>query len=131
MDRKKLFAGMTALIVFIFVVNFLALKFYWYSSFWWSDIPMHFLGVAWVAMAVIWLFDIRTLNLKVIFKILAMVLVIGVLWEGYDLINDSIAKTPFNTRDTLSDICLDLLGGLTVALYLFKRINRLSAKEYI
>src|SRR3989344_6115892 len=54
MDRKKFFKRIVYLIFFIFIVHFFANKFYWYSSIWYFDIIMHFLGGLWVGLFFIW-----------------------------------------------------------------------------
>lgn len=123
MDRKKLFKHTTYLIFFIFIVNFLANKFYWYSAIWWSDMPMHFLGGLWLGLILIWLFNFQDLSLRLISKIILGVFLIGVGWEFFEFVfNNYIAKNQFNTLDTISDIFFDLAGGSFAILYFLKRI---------
>jgi len=123
MDRRKLFKHTTYLIFFIFIVNFLANKFYWYSAIWWSDMPMHFLGGLWLGLILIWLFNFQDLSLRLISKIILGVFLIGVGWEFFEFVfNNYIAKNQFNTLDTISDIFFDLAGGSFAILYFLKRI---------
>ena len=125
MDSKKLTKRLIYLILFILVVNFLSNKFYWYYSVWYLDMIMHFLGGFWVGLLAIYLFPPKdyAFDVKTILKILLFVLLIGVGWEIFEiLVNDVLARNPFNTLDTLSDIFFDLSGGAFAILYFLKRI---------
>ena len=123
MQKKDLSMRVGSLVIFIFFVNYLAMKFYWYSSIWWFDMPMHFLGGLWLGLVFIWLFWGQEFDARLILKILAGVLVIGVLWEIFEVIvNNLTIKDTFNTLDTLSDIFFDLAGGTFAVLYFLKRI---------
>lgn len=89
---------------------------------------MHFLGGFWVGLTFIYLFQPKDNSINLIFKILLLVLFIGIGWELFEiLVNDVIAKNPFNSLDTISDIFFDLLGGFFAVLYFLKRI--MFAKE--
>lgn len=122
MDRVKLLKPLIYLIFFILVMNFLANKFYWYSSIWYLDIIMHFLGGLWLGLAFIYLFSPQDHSFNSVFKILLFVLLIGVGWEVFEIaVNDVITKNPFNYLDTLSDIFFDLSGGLCAILYVWSR----------
>ncbi len=123
MDRKKLIKRLVQLILFIFIVNFLANKFYWYSSIWYFDMPMHTLGGFWIGLASIYFLPPKNNSLNSVIKILLLVLVIGIGWEIYEIgVNDIIAQNPFNYLDTISDIFFDLAGGTFSILYFFKKI---------
>jgi hypothetical protein len=54
--ETKLLKKIALLVVFIFVANLLASKFYWYFSIWWFDMPMHFVGGVFISLAVLWLY---------------------------------------------------------------------------
>lgn len=123
MDRKKLSTYLAFLILFIFAINYVAMKFYWYSAIWYFDMPMHFLGGFWLGLALIWFFSVREFSPKSILKIILGALLIGILWELFEiLIDKSIAQNPFNILDTISDMCFDLAGGGLSIIYFFKRI---------
>ena len=123
MDRKNLIKYLICLIFFILIINFFANKFYWYFSIWYFDMFMHFLGGFWVALACLYLFQPKDNPINSILKILLPVLCVGIGWEVYEiLVNDVIARNPFNSLDTFSDIFFDLAGGATATLYFFKRI---------
>ena len=123
MDSKKLLKILAVLILLIFIVNFLASKFYWYSSIWYFDMIMHTLGGIWLGLAFLYIFPPENDSLKIVFKILALVFLVGVAWELYEILFYNIfAGNPFNTLDTISDVFFDLSGGSIAILYFFKRI---------
>ena len=123
MNKKKILVRITSLILFICILNFIALKFYWYFSIWYFDMPMHFLGGFWLGLAFIWLFQPKDLSFPTIAKIVLSTLLIGLGWEVFEiLVNRATLQDPFNTLDTLSDICFDLAGAFSSILYFAKRI---------
>ncbi|MEK7140847.1 MAG: hypothetical protein AAB815_03620 [Patescibacteria group bacterium] len=122
MDRKKLLLRLAYLILFIFIINSLAMKFYWYFTIWYFDMPMHFLGGFWLGLLLIWFFRIDKVSPRLIFKISLGVLLIGVSWEVFEFwANNFIGQIPFSIPDTLSDIFFDLAGGLSAVFFYLKR----------
>ncbi len=134
MDRKKLFKTLAYIVSFIFIINLLAGKLYWYSSIWWFDMPMHFLGGFWIGLMALWLASSKlelSLGSKslipVALKVLLFVLFIGIGWEIFEiLVNEVITDNPFDYLDTSSDIFFDLAGGTVAIFYFFKIIMRLD-----
>ncbi len=127
-NKEKLLKRMLFMVFFVFGLNSLAMKFYWYSMIWWFDMPMHFLGGFFVGLAWMFVFLPKDFTYqggwgKSIFKIILGVLLIGVLWEIFEILVDkTISQNPFNTLDTISDICFDVAGGFTAIFYFLKRI---------
>ena len=125
MERKKLVKRLVYLIFFILVVSFLANKFYWYSSIWYFDMFVHFLGGLWIGLLGFYILLIKKNSSHEIFKILLFVLCIGIGWEVFEvLVNDVITRNPFDYLDTTSDIFFDILGGFCVILYIWKKLPR-------
>jgi len=123
MDRKKLFKRLSLLVVSIFLANFLAMQFHWYSSMWYFDILMHFLGGLWVGLFVFWLLKIKDISFSSVSKILFGVLIIGALWEIFEIVvNNLIAKNTFNVTDTVTDLIMDMIGGVVSIFYFSKDI---------
>ena len=90
--------------------------------------PMHFLGGIWLGLASIYLFSFKDDSLKSIFRILFIVLFIGVGWEVFEiLVSIFITHNPLIFLDTFSDIFFDFAGGAFAILYFFKKI--MSIKE--
>ena len=115
MPRKKLPITVLALVFFILIVNYAAMKFHWYYSVPWFDMLMHFLGGLWLGLAFIWLYSAGTSYLKII----AGVLLVGVFWEIFELvIHQYFLRESFDLPDTLSDLFFDMLGGGVAVFYL-------------
>ncbi len=110
MNRHRLLAILIFLMFFMFITDYLARIFYWYYSVSWFDMPMHFLGGVWVGFFFIYVLSIKTPS--VFWKIILYVLLIGLVWEFFQLIvKNGIGRTPFDLLDTLSDLFFDILGG--------------------
>lgn len=117
MRNKKLLNVSAALIIFIFLINLLAMKFFWYYTFPWFDMPMHFLGGLWVALATFYLFNPKSPWLLAFLS----VLVIGILWEVFEFSLDAfITLRVWDSVDTLGDLFFDLLGASVGAVYYAK-----------
>jgi TRAP-type C4-dicarboxylate transport system permease small subunit len=130
MDRKNILRKLAYLIFSIFALNFLAGKFYLYTSIWFFDMPMHFLGGFWLGLSFIYLFWSKTVSVKLFIEIILGVLLLGVLWELFEVIfTNYIGQTPFNTLDTISDLCFDLAGGLSAILYIFRYERIMSSSD--
>ncbi len=128
MGRQKLIKPLIYLISFIFITNFLANKFYWYSAVSYFDMIMHFLGGFWVALLCVYLYPFKEKSPNVVLEVLAFVLLVGVGWEIYEmLVNSVAAQNPFDYLDTGSDLFFDLFGGSMAIFYFYKRI--MFAKE--
>lgn len=123
MQSKKLLIRSVVFIFLIFLLNYLAMKFYWYSSIWYFDMLMHFLGGIWLALLYIYLFPPEKYNSKTIWKMLLVILLIGLGWEIFEvIINETITRISFNILDTVSDLFFDLSGGCFVIMYFMKKI---------
>lgn len=119
MRDKKLLNILAGLISFIFLANLLAMKFFWYFSLPWFDMPMHFLGGLWVALAAIYAFRPK----RPWWPAFLAVLVVGVLWEVFEFSLDTfITLKVWDRADTLSDLFFDFLGASVGAVY-YARIS--------
>ena len=127
-------------LVVILLFHFIATFNYWYWTYLWLDIPMHFLGGFWTAMAFVYLifnyqFPIPSEFLKQNFLsfliiTLSFVALIGVLWEFYEFLSDVFLSSKEYAQifqqgaaDTIGDLFFDLLGGtfFSLAFKLFSR----------
>lgn len=126
MSTKDLFRQQAYLVIFIFLANFLANRFHLYYSIWWFDVFMHFTGGVWLGLVFVWFLNKRgqplDLNFSLIIKASAWILLVGVGWEVFEyyFIN-YVAQNGFDRFDTISDLLLDLSGGLCAILYLWKK----------
>jgi hypothetical protein len=124
MERKELFKRIAITIFLIFILNFIAGKFYWYYTIWYFDIFMHIFGGFFIALLLFWFLHIKEISLKTILKIIFGVFIIGVSWEIFEIVfNNIIAGDPFNILDTVSDIFCDLAGSCFAITYFYKKIN--------
>jgi hypothetical protein len=118
--RKSLFRRVAVLMFVIVVLNTTATLFYWYSTIWWFDIPMHFLGGFFVSLLAAWVFStyiplsLQPKTVKEwILLILIAVFIVGVLWEAYELVVDSFTRAgEYGYLDGTSDMFNDLAGGM-------------------
>lgn len=127
-DRKKLFFRIAFLIFFVFLINALAIKFYWYYSIRWFDMPMHFLGGFWVGLALLWFFNVKYIDKNYIYKVILGVLFVGLCWEVFEFFVNNLyfARYPFDIVDTIQDIFFDLFGGFLSLIYFKNRIMRIE-----
>ncbi len=138
MRDKKLFKKLVNLIILIFILNFCAGKFYWYSAIWWSDMPMHFLGGIWLGLVFLWFFSDKQdmldpnssngfhLQFEFLVPILFGVLLVGVCWEVFEYyFVNYIAQNTFNVVDTASDLFFDLAGGLLAVVYYTRNLKNI------
>ena len=112
------------------VLTVLAQIFYLYWTVWWSDTLLHFLSGVCVSIGGIsaWfiVFDKKEINLSNILIIgVVWVIFIGVIWEIFEL---SFSLTFFSDgavylRDTVSDLIVDISGGLVGAIYANKLLT--------
>jgi len=118
-----------ALVLLIFALN-TAAQFYWlYSRFSWLDAVLHLLAGVWLACAFLrWAerraeFESLAKNrLFLIIMVVAVVALVGVFWEIYELGTDivfgnqnSIWKQANGLPDTLNDLFFDLFGSALAA----------------
>ena len=112
-----------------------ALKYYWYWTYWWFDIPLHFLGGIVIGLLFLTLHRSSVLMYKkdkinFFIMIMLFVLMIGFAWEVFEVFIDLARVTePDFISDTTFDIFLDFAGGLTaymIFITLSKHINIIS-----
>lgn len=122
MDYKKLLKYSAVLIFFIFLMNYLALRFHWYFSIWYFDMLMHFLGGIWLGFISIYLFNFDPNSKKSFFNIIAAVFIVGMGWEIFEIVvNAYTTENTFNILDTLSDLLFDTAGGVFALFYFLKK----------
>lgn len=100
-----------------------------YFHLWWFDVVMHGLGGIVLGATAIWIHkyhmsDATREMIRLPVFALALVIIVGVLWEYFEYI---IGFSKFQTAnsyftDTMMDMAMDVAGGLA-ALLLFKKIR--------
>ena len=111
----------------ILILYILALALGWFETIEWFDILMHFLGGGWVAYVFFLLFrsffaenyHIREWG-KLLIIALSFVSFIGVLWEFFEFGVTEVFGVYLqgSLPDTMGDLCVDLIGGLVVSLFI-------------
>ena len=123
LNRKKLSKRIALISIAIFLLDFIAARFYWYVSIWWFDMFMHFLGGFWIGLLIFWIFYTKFSFTRNILKVFLLIFIIGFAWEFFEVVfNNYIAGNTFNLLDTLSDLLFDLAGGGFSIIYFLKRI---------
>lgn len=131
--RKRIFKRAALATFGTFVLNTLGVWLSIYSIVWWYDMPMHFFGGLFTGLLIIAFLlrypkfqNLSFIQASVI--ILALVLFIGLLWEGYELAIAVMVGNRHIILDSLSDIFFDLAGAVQ-ALFIYFRHLRLVAPK--
>jgi hypothetical protein len=116
-------------LIFIIAVHALALVNYWYWTYQWFDVPMHFFGGIWVAMVFFWLRQKTRADYDkfwTLINCLGFVVLIGVLLEFAEFLYDVFISSrgyfgflQLGAADTVGDLFFDLLGGLFFSIIYF------------
>lgn len=139
MNRTKAKRNLSLSVFSFFAVHSVASLNDFYRSLAWVDIPAHFLGGIMTAAVFYWFFyrhphyfDTSRSFWVTLTLVLGWSALTGVLWEftefSYDL---AIATYGFNLKtlqfgllDTLGDLFFDLLGSLSLAVFVRLRYHR-------
>ncbi len=111
-----------AILVIIFILSTLlvmlhnaALEGSWYWKFPWFDLVMHFLGGLVFGCISVWIllrfFSEKHAFTYLVWWLCGIVFVVGISWEVFEYLAD-VAFAEHYLLDTVSDMIMDLLGGL-------------------
>lgn len=126
MTKKKLFISLSFLLYVVAALQMLALYFFWYWSYWWYDIMMHFLAGLWVGGMVLWVYFFsgktkvpRSIQKSYLYMMaLGVTFLVGLSWELFEFSLDTLIVFQQNDlADTMSDLGMDTLGALTASFY--------------
>lgn len=128
MLKNKLLLISFLTILFIAVFHYLSIKYSWYWTFRWLDIPVHILGGFWVSLTTIWVClkakhieSIYDYKKKVLFLMLVSVLSIAIFWEVFELVFGVTSLEKYGYwQDSLSDISNGFVGGIISFIYFTK-----------
>lgn len=129
MLKSPLFNTIFGFLFVIAVLHFIANKFYFYWTIWWYDMMMHTISGFAVGMASIMLwqyfFDKDISIKKTIVISLLFTLTVGISWELFELVSGAMMLSDGFAyyTDTISDILLDISGGILGSLYAHKVIT--------
>jgi len=129
MLKDKTFALSFAVLLALATVHHLGIALHFYYTIPSLDLVTHFLGGLWVALIILWLIFrsgyvqmISFSEKNVMLVTLVSILVVGVLWELFELWAGIIIKDGY-VLDTALDGAMDVLGAL-VGFYLFVSIKK-------
>jgi len=110
--------------------HLLSLKFFWYWTTWWADTALHFLAGTFIAIVMCYLIiswqEIRGLSFNLIatrqafLLTLIAVIFIGIIWEFFEIYRGLIIM-PDDFNDSLADMAMDIIGGISGYLFLKKK----------
>ncbi len=130
MISKPLFKRTFALLFLIGLGNLVANKLYLYWTVWWVDMIMHFSAGFCVAMATVlvwqYLLDKNISLRKSVFVSFLLVLMVGLAWEVFETYFEieMLSDGYLYVTDTLSDLLLDICGGILGSIYAYKVLNK-------
>ncbi|OGY57018.1 MAG: hypothetical protein A2Y84_02175 [Candidatus Colwellbacteria bacterium RBG_13_48_8] len=139
MTRLILKRNLTLSVFSFFALHSLAYTHDWYRSLAWIDIPVHFLAGILTAAVFYWFFQMfpshfdpaRNFVITLIL-VLGWAALVGVAWEFTEFIYDWLVITyvfpwqplQFGLKDTIGDLLFDLLGALTLAVFVRLRYHK-------
>ncbi len=109
MKNHTFFILQAVLAAVLLSIHFVAFQYDLYWHYLWLDVPMHFVGGLWAALAGTWFFRLfgRASFLHVLFGVIA----IGLAWEVMEYVVGFQREANY-AFDTSLDLVMDLLGGI-------------------
>lgn len=105
----------------------------------WVDIPLHITGGALLGLFWVWILELPLARQKfglpskmfIGFSIISFALFGSFLWEVWEFLFSTFASGPalflkiysFTVSDTLSDMFFGMIGGIAVAIFLYKKVD--------
>ena len=124
MSRDRLLKILALFVVLVALLHFSAtiLSLYW--RLWWFDMPVHFLGGAFIALSIVWLHSFSgyipghiTRILPLTFAVVILgTIAVGIGWEIFERLLGHTWSIEGYWIDTLTDILMDFLGGIVAYL---------------
>lgn len=109
LGRTLLFAQLAVLCVLLPLVLFGIAHDYLWSVVWFSA-TAHFLGGLWAVLCFAWGQSILRLSRNFLTCVIA-VFVLGICWEIFELLIEA-THFPASTIDTVTDLIMDVIGGI-------------------
>lgn len=121
MNKLKISVLTLALLITLLYLHIRGMVGHLYMTYWFYDVILHFLGGASIALSTYCtaqLFNIGKIKNN-LWNIVVATIIAGVAWEVFELYYDiagyNFATTSYNT-DTVKDLIMDTLGGITIFL---------------
>lgn len=127
LKNKLLFTSLLTVLL-IAVFHFLSVKYYWYWTYRWIDIPVHIVGGFWVSLTALWVAlkvghidSIYGYKKRALVLMLISVLIVAILWEVFELMFKITYLNDIGYwSDSLGDGFNGLIGGSVAFLYFTK-----------
>jgi|ETN02SMinimDraft_4_1059925.scaffolds.fasta_scaffold126046_1 hypothetical protein len=129
MIKDKIFLALIFTGLIVAILHTVALFYYLYWIFEWFDILMHFLGGLFAAFVSLFAYKFLLSekfhnNKMLLINTLIAVLIIGIVWEIFELYFDITYADEGNyIGDTILDYIMDLIGAYFGFLY-YKSVNK-------
>lgn len=113
----------------IALLHAIAVLFYIYWTFWWYDVPMHFMGGFWVGLVALWFRErlgfVQRLytDKRLVAGTVAAAVFVGALWEIWERLMGHSYSVEGYGLDTSVDMVMDILGAVAAAAW-YKRSGR-------
>jgi len=130
-NRLKMLFLVFLLATAVALLDYLGQIFRLYWALWWFDLVMHFLGGLVVGLFLAWLYVFvlkKKPDGRLIWASVVGVIIIGSLWEIYEVfIGINVTHEPY-VWDTTIDIILDITGAIIGSKYIKNQIEISNAK---
>ena len=130
--RKEVLIKVMFFAVFVAICHFVFLKFYLYWTDSWVDIPMHIFGGILVSSIGLWILYFSGLKNYLIknpkssiFISVLIAIIVGILWEIFELYFGLISHSFFDRVDSVKDLLDDVIGGLIAGWYFVRNIKKI------
>ncbi len=132
--RKRIFTRAALATVGTFILNTIGVWLSVYSILWWYDMPMHYFGGLFTALLVIsfllrYSFFQKASIQKVAWIVISITLLIGLVWEGYEVIFALMAGNVHLVLDSISDLFFDMAGAVQAVFIYHRHLGILSKKS--
>ncbi|KKU77609.1 MAG: hypothetical protein UY03_C0012G0005 [Parcubacteria group bacterium GW2011_GWA2_47_64] len=129
MSRTHLLVVLAVLVCVIAALQFTALTFHLYWTFWWYDIIVHFLGGTFSGLLILWLcffsgyFGTPRIPSKVLvfWFIVLSALAVGIGWEVFERALVVTSSIEGYYLDTILDVIFDVIGGIVAFRFFISR----------
>lgn len=129
MPRERLLRTLAILICLVATLHLGAIVFYLYWTFWWYDMFLHLLGGIFISLLAVWVSffsgylrpHLSFTTGTVLCIALGSTLAFGIGWETFERALGHTWSIEGYSLDTMSDLLLDLAGGLLGFLYVMRR----------
>ena len=126
MNTKKIVWYIGVVAVLIGVGQVVATEHSLYFTVWWSDIIMHFLGGFWIGLIALWFYKAfkgeNASSKQGYFIALAVTIVVGMLWELFEILMGVTLMQANYEIDTVVDLIMDIVGAVVATHFVFRKI---------